>query len=191
MGGEWNFSLVGDPATIDVKKYQQELLKIRQRYQHDPELRNTVWCKLTGTVTEPPDNIFAKFTYKCERHDNILNWHKGEPGAQDSRNAWWVLYWDPSKFEKKFNLWGDTYARCSPKEFIYKSVTMQRHLAINFPEHFQVYLGDEIDGYGDRELYWGVKPQHLDHSDDSDDSDGFERTDDDMQEYEWFLEKSI
>lgn len=186
MGGEWNFSLVGDPATIDVKKYQQELLKIRQRYQCDPEFRNAVWCKLTETLTEPQDNIFAKFTYKCERHE-----HKQEPGAKDSRNAWWVLYWDPSKFEKRFNLWSDTYARCSPKEFIYKSVTMQRHLAINFPEHFQVYLGDEIDGYGDKELYWGVKPQHLDNSDDSDDSEGIEPTYDDMKEYEWFLERSI
>lgn len=190
MGGEWNFVLLGDPATIDVKKYQQELLKIRQKYRYDPKLfDNAKWFNITENQKEPVDNIFVKFTYKCKRHE--ANWHKKEPGLDsDPKNAWWVLYWDPTKFQKAYNSWADVYARCSPRDFIYKSVTMQRHMAINFPEHFQVYLGDDIDGYGDCELYWGVKPEHLNRS--GEDSD--ENSDEDCDKAstsanEWFLER--
>ncbi|KAG4068369.1 hypothetical protein HA402_007889 [Bradysia odoriphaga] len=191
MGGEWNFALLGDPATIDVKKYQQELIKIRQRYRYDPKLlRCAQWFSPTESQKEPTDNIFARFSYKCTRHTHPLNCHKNEPGANGSQNAWWVLYWDPSKFQKGYNPWGDIFTRCSPRDFIYKSATMQHHLAVNFPEHFQLYLGDGIDGCGDRELYWGVKPKHLEKAEvvDSDtDSDAYEyepHTSDD----EWFLE---
>lgn len=191
MGGEWNFVLLGDPATIDVKKYQQELIRIRRRYKHDPKLYGKAqWFDPSDeSQKEPADNIFAKFTYKCQRHE--AGWHQSEPGVSSSRNAWWILYWDPSKFQKGYNAWGDVYTRCSPDDFKYKSVTMQHHLAVNFPEHFQVYLGDGIDGYGDRELYWGVKPEHLEnvavsaHSDS--DSDGFVY-EPQTAEDEWFLE---
>lgn len=190
MGGEWNFCFLGDPATIDVKKYQQELMKIRQRYEYDPKLfRTAKWFHPTESQKEPTDNIFARFTYKCTRHADQLNWHRNEPGVNGSQNAWWILYWDPSKFQKGYNAWGDIYTRCSPTDFRYKSVTMQHHLAVNFPEHFQVYLGDHIDGYGDRELYWGVKPKHLENAgvvnSDSDSDFAYEpQTSDD----EWFLE---
>lgn len=184
MGGEWNFVLLGDPTTIDVKRYQQELLKISQKYRYDPKLfENAKWFNPTKNQTEPVDNIFAKFMYKCERHES--NWHRKQPWSDASNNAWWVLYWDPTKFQKGYNSWGDVYARCSPRDFIYKSVTMQRHLAINFPEHFQVYLGDDVDGYGDCELYWGVKPKHLDNSDEDSDNDDNEAS---TSANEWFLE---
>lgn len=183
MGGEWVFNLLGDPATIDVQKYRQELLKIREKFEYDPEIQGEAkWFSATENVQEPVDNIFVKFSYKCEQHD----WHKEEPGIDSSKKAWWVLYWDPAKLAKGYNSWGDIHARCTPKNFLTraKCVAMQRQLAINFPEHFQVYLGDGVDGYSVNELYWGVKPAHLMYSDYSDEAS----TVDDLPGDVWFSE---
>ncbi|KAJ6649323.1 hypothetical protein Bhyg_04557, partial [Pseudolycoriella hygida] len=189
MGGNWTFALVGDPSTIDVKKYQEELLKIHNRYRWDPKLfENVRWFLSTEAQKKSADNIFAKFTYKCKRHTDPFNCHRNEPGVDGSQNAWWVLYWDPSKAPNRYDAWGDIFARCSPRDFIYKSITMQRHLAINFPEHFRVWLSDDVDGCGDRELYWGVKPEHLNNHNSDSDADSDVDAGPPTSEDEWFLE---
>lgn len=165
--GEWNFSFLGDPATIDLKQYQQELLKIHQRYRHDPKIsfEYAIWFDPTENQQEPADNIFAKFTYECERCVPPFGWHCEEPGVVASTKAWWVLYQDPTKFQKGYNNWSDIHARCSPIDFIYKSIPMQRHVAVNFPEHFQAYLGDDMRGHGDCEFYWGLSSDEASMSD--------------------------
>lgn len=145
--GQWEFVLFGDPSTINVKEYQQELLKISQQYQNDLDIDTADWFNPTEYATEPQDNVFAEIIY----------WHQDEPGVMHQMNAKWMLYWDPTKFKKGRNSWSCAYSKLIPTDFINKAVAIQRQLAISFPEHFKLYLGEPCNKPGS--FYWGVQPE--------------------------------
>lgn len=159
MGGEWWFSFVR-PEQFDIIKYQTALLKIRNEFkkQFDEDFKSeyipgftAFWSPTDGSVP-PENNIFVKFTYKCDKH----SWHRNEHGERSPNNtAYWLLYWNPLTAPTDY--FSDVHARCSPYLFTGSSVMLQKRLATEFSEHFQLYLGDDINGYGPaRQQYWGV-----------------------------------
>lgn len=141
MGGEWefNFDKTGFNQT-DLQKYQNFLLELREKYKKDTQ-ENKYGYFYDGELP-PKNNLFALFTYNCERH----NWHQ---------NAGWYILWNPLMEELTENLKETTlHARCPPYGFTIFSNKIQKELIRMFPKYFDQYFGDGLFGYGENEDFY-------------------------------------
>lgn len=129
MGGEWEFSFNGEKSAFDLKTYQNMLQTIYETYKSRTDWGENGQVHWADEET-PTDNVFANFTYDCDRHD----WHQSPS---------WKLLWDPTK--EKNN--SDVHARCAPHEFKELSFEIQEMLCKSFPNHFSLYLGDGRSGF--------------------------------------------
>ena len=134
MGGEWIF-LIMPKDGLSIERWQSELKSIRRKFGGVIGLENgTTAVFADGSLSEVKDNVFkdnvfAQFTYACDRHD-------GETGM-------WCLPWNP--WEKVPE--GHIHARCAPPNFARYSYEIQRHLENAFPESILIEWGDGLDGY--------------------------------------------
>lgn len=132
MGGEWIF-VVQPVADFCVADWQRELLQIRQEMQNVQRLEpGTTVFFAEATNAGPVDNVFASFSYKCDRK-----------GHGDGCGIWYLL-WDPLAGGSA----GSTHARCAPTNFKRYCYEIQRRLAICFPGSILIEWGDGLDGYG-------------------------------------------
>ena len=125
MGGEYEFSFSSMGKPFDLEKYQQFVLKLRDKYYNHPE------CVFYRTEEEilVGDNILAKFKYQCSRHSS---WN--------AEHGTWNILWDPT-LDPKYSC-DDIHGRCSPATF--KEVHNQ--LKVAFPGNFHVY-DDDLEFY--------------------------------------------
>lgn len=125
MGGEYEFGFSTVRKPFDLKKYQQFVLNLREKYYNHPE------CVFYRTEEEMSvgDNILAKFKYQCSRHS-----------SSDDEHGTWHILWDPT-LDPEYK--GDkTHGRCS--EYTFKEVHKQ--LVAAFPGKFRVY-DDDLAAY--------------------------------------------
>lgn len=128
MGGEWIF-LIKPKVGLSQEQWQSELMKIQKKFAcvKGLETDTTVFFADKMHMAESTDNIFARFTYQCNRH--------GEDGM-------WCLPWDPWKKVPDDHI----HARCAPPNFKRYSYEIQRHLENAFPESILIEWGDGLDG---------------------------------------------
>lgn len=120
MGGEWFFQFK-KTENFNIEKYQKLLTKLEKKINipYERDIEN---------------NIFAKFTYTCTRH----SFHNKNIGS-------WIIYYNPNE-----NYYSDLHARCNISfSFNLESVKLQRELQREFPNNFELYLGDGINGHND------------------------------------------
>ena len=132
MGGEWIF-LIQPKVGLSQEQWQSELIEIQKKFARVKGLETDTTVFFAGRMrmAESTDNVFAQFTYTCNRH--------GEDGM-------WCLPWDPWKKVPG----GHIHARCAPPNFARYSYEIQRHLENAFPESILIEWGDGLDGYSGR-----------------------------------------
>ena len=132
MGGEWIF-LIQPKVGLLPEQWQSELIEIQKKFARVKGLETdtTVFFADKVHMAESTDNVFAQFTYKCNRH--------GEDGM-------WCLPWDPWKKVPDDHI----HARCAPPNFKRYSYEIQRHLENAFPESILIEWGDGLDGCSGR-----------------------------------------
>lgn len=132
MGGEWIF-LIKPKVGLSQEQWQSELIKIQKKFARVKGLETdtTVFFADKMHMAESTDNVFARFTYKCDRH------------GEDGMIGMWCLPWDPWKKVPD----GHIHARCAPLNFARYSYEIQRHLETAFPESILIEWGDGLDGY--------------------------------------------
>ena len=124
------FSFSSKGKSFDLEKYQQFVLKLRDKYHNHPE------CVFYRTKEEilVGDNILAKFKYQCSRHSS---WDA------DAEHGTWNILWNPT-LDPGYKC-DEIHGRCSPATF--KEVHDQ--LVVAFRGNFHVYDDDLAEYYDD------------------------------------------
>jgi len=153
MGGEWYFCSFSESScsNLNIEKYHNLLKTIKESFREtfpqeaDKDGVAVIWFEASELVPEPTDNIFAQFSYPCNR--NCFN-----------KEHEWNLLWHPAGnlCKSKSNI----FTRCASYIFRTESVKIQKMLTSEFPEHFQLYLGDGVSGLGPEcNQYFGIIPE--------------------------------
>jgi hypothetical protein len=112
MPENWIFKYTKDEMEDSVlKRYQEKLIELKERY--DKYIKDIPGCYFYKGDSAPPDNIFADFKYKCDKHQ--------------PKCTGWTIFWNPNFVKDKTQLNGSFHNNCAPtnykiwsKRFIFK-----------------------------------------------------------------------
>lgn len=130
--GLWKFNCRNLPMEEnELKKYQQKLLEIRDKYKK--RVDNVTGCHFYEGNLPPKDNIFASFLYECKRH------HPSCSG--------WFLIWNPNLEIGKSKCQSSLHNHCTLWQYKSVSKKIQLDLVKDFGKYFDMFDDDDTHPY--------------------------------------------
>jgi hypothetical protein len=124
--------------SLDLHEYHELLHALKQHHAAHPnealsEEEIPEYFEWQFFDADPPDNVFARFSYVCLRHPY-------DPAPHGT----WFLLWDPTLPNCPRS---SLHASCAPEAFNWASDRIQKSLVQAFPLFFTQRWSDGITGY--------------------------------------------